>query len=113
MEHDDDEYGAPPAGAGRSSDPDGGVAAEVMQRYGRSGQPDAQQVVAVLRATTEVIRAEGLPVGPTAYFAALMAALDKPETQASPQARRGTAAAGVASPAGGGRGGVQVDTVPW
>lgn len=67
-------------------DADGGVAAEVAMRFGRSGQPDSQQVVAVLKAVTDVIRAEGLPVSPTSYFAAIMSALEKPDTQASQQA---------------------------
>ncbi len=67
-------------------DADGGVAAEVAMRFGRSGQPDSQQVVAVLKAITDVIRAEGLPVSPTSYFAAIMSALEKPDTQASQQA---------------------------
>ncbi|KAG2424708.1 hypothetical protein HXX76_014284 [Chlamydomonas incerta] len=66
-------------------DADGGVAAEVAMRFGRSGQPDSQQVVAVLKAITDVIRAEGLPVSPTSYFAAIMSALEKPDTQASQQ----------------------------
>jgi hypothetical protein len=78
MELDDDDYG--PAGA--SSDP---VAAEVMQRYGRSGQPDSQAVVAILKAVQDVVAAEGLQLSPTSYFAAIMAALEKPETQASQQ----------------------------
>ena len=78
MEHEEDD-------GGQAMAADGGIGAEVMQRYGRSGQPDAQQVVAVLRAITDVIEAEGLPVGPTSYFAAIMSALEKPETQTSPQ----------------------------
>lgn len=68
-------------------DDDGGVAAEVMHRYGRSGQPESQQVVAVLRAVTDVIKAEGLALSPTSYFAAVMSALEKPDTQASSQVR--------------------------
>ncbi|KAG2487102.1 hypothetical protein HYH03_014215 [Edaphochlamys debaryana] len=67
------------------SNGDGGVAAEVMQRYGRSAQPESQQVLTVFRAVTDVIRAEGLPLSPTSYFAATMSALEKPETQGSQQ----------------------------
>ncbi|PNH02025.1 Ribosomal RNA-processing protein 12 [Tetrabaena socialis] len=70
------EYGA---------DADGGVAAELSQRHGRSAQPESQQVMAVLRAVTDVIRSEGLPLSPTSYFAAVMSALEKPDTQAAPQ----------------------------
>ncbi|GFR52360.1 hypothetical protein Agub_g14918 [Astrephomene gubernaculifera] len=66
-------------------DADGGVAAEVAQRYGRSAQPESQQVVAVFKAITDVIRTEGLPLSPTSYFAAIMSALEKPETQTSQQ----------------------------
>ncbi|GLC60588.1 hypothetical protein PLESTB_001631100 [Pleodorina starrii] len=66
-------------------DADGGVAAEIQQRYGRSAQPESQQVVAVLRAVTDVIRNEGLPLSPTSYFAAIMSALEQPNTQGSQQ----------------------------
>ncbi|EFJ51860.1 hypothetical protein VOLCADRAFT_87463 [Volvox carteri f. nagariensis] len=66
-------------------DADGGVAAEVTQRYGRSAQPESQQVVAVLQAVTDVIRNEGLPLSPTSYFAAIMSALEQPSTQGSHQ----------------------------
>ncbi|GIL64267.1 hypothetical protein Vafri_18268 [Volvox africanus] len=67
-------------------DADGGVAAEVAQRYGRSAQPESQQVVAVLRAITDVIRNEGLSPSPSSYFAAIMSALEQPSTQGSQQA---------------------------
>ncbi|GLI63541.1 hypothetical protein VaNZ11_006530 [Volvox africanus] len=67
-------------------DADGGVATEVAQRYGRSAQPESQQVVAVLRAITDVIRNEGLSPSPSSYFAAIMSALEQPSTQGSQQA---------------------------
>ncbi|GIL82209.1 hypothetical protein Vretifemale_11129 [Volvox reticuliferus] len=67
-------------------DADGGVAAEIAQRYGRSAQPESQQVVAVLKAITDVIRNEGLSPGPSSYFAAIMSALEQPNTQGSQQA---------------------------
>lgn len=59
------------------------VAEEVLNRYGYSKQPQSQQVVAVLRAVEEVIQAQSLPLTPTSYFAAIMSALEKPETAKS------------------------------
>lgn len=64
---------------------DGGIAAEIMSRHSNSRQPESQQVVAVLRAISEVVKGEGLDVTPTAMFAATMSALEQPETIKSPQ----------------------------
>ncbi|MEW5303887.1 MAG: hypothetical protein WDW36_006539 [Sanguina aurantia] len=64
---------------------DGGITQELIQRHGRSPQPESRQLVAVLQAVTDVILAEGLSLTPAALFAATMAALDRPETQASPE----------------------------
>lgn len=64
---------------------DGGITQELLQRHGRSPQPESRQLVAVLQAVTDVILAEGLALTPAALFAATMAALDRPETQASPE----------------------------
>lgn len=61
----------------------GSVADEVVSRYGASQQAASQQVVAVLRAVEEVVQAQGLALTPTSYFAAIMSALDKPETTQS------------------------------
>lgn len=61
----------------------GSVADEVIARYGASEQAVSQQVVAVLRAVEEVVQAQGLQLTPTSYFAAIMSALDKPETSQS------------------------------
>ncbi len=64
---------------------DGGVVAEVLAKHGRSAQPESIQVIAVLRAVEDVVKSEQLLVTPTSLFAALMSALDKPETQSTAQ----------------------------
>lgn len=66
-------------------DPQGGVVGEIYAKHRNSTQPESQQVCAVLGAVLEVGQAEGLQPTPTALFAALMSALEKPETQASTQ----------------------------
>jgi ribosomal RNA-processing protein 12 len=66
---------------------DGGVVGEVYGRHGHSAQPESQQVLAVMQAVLDVIRAESMPVTPTTMFAAIMSALEKPEAQAAPQVR--------------------------
>lgn len=73
---------------------DGGISAEVTSRYGNSAAPDSKQVIAVLQAVTDIIKAEGLPVTPTSLFAATMSALENPDAQASPEVR-GEQALGV------------------
>lgn len=62
---------------------DGGIAAEIQTRHGHSGQPESRQVLAVLQAVLEVIKAEGMAATPTTIFAALMSALDRPDAQGS------------------------------
>ena len=62
-----------------------GVAAEIYAKHRHSAQPESQQVCAVLGAVLEVVQAQALQPSPTALFAALMASLEKPETQSSPQ----------------------------
>ena len=62
-----------------------GVAAEIYAKHRNSSQPESQQVCAVLGAVLEVVQAQSMQPSPTALFAALMASLEKPETQASPQ----------------------------
>lgn len=69
------------------SETDGGITTEILAKHGHSAQPESQQLVAVLHATTEAIKAEGLPATPTAYFAAIMSALERPETHNSAQVR--------------------------
>lgn len=64
-----------------------GLVAEILAKHGQSAAPESRQIVAVLQAVSEVIRAEGLPVSPTSLFAAIMAALDKPETRSSEEVR--------------------------
>jgi ribosomal RNA-processing protein 12 len=64
---------------------DGGIVSDVQARHGHSAQPESQQVMAVMRAVLEVIAAQGLSPSPTAIFAAIMSALEKPETQGSAQ----------------------------
>ena len=62
---------------------DGGIIAEVMSKHGHSAQPESQQLVAVLHALQDAIKAEGLAASPTSFFAAGMSALEKPETRSS------------------------------
>ena len=62
-----------------------GVASEIYAKHRNSTQPESQQVCAVLGAVLEVVQAEGLQPTPTTLFAALMASMEKPETQASAQ----------------------------
>lgn len=64
---------------------DGGITSEVMSKHGHSAQPESQQLVAVLHALQDAIKAEGLPPSPTSFFAAGMSALEKPETRSSTQ----------------------------
>ena len=73
------------AAEGDHAQQDGGVVGEVYGRHGHSAQPESQQVLAVMQAVLDVIRAESMPVTPTTMFAAIMSALEKPEAQAAPQ----------------------------
>lgn len=63
------------------------MAALILVKHGRSSQPESKQICVVLGAVTEVLRDEGYNPTPTAYFAAVMSLLEKPETQESPQVR--------------------------
>ncbi|EFN50547.1 hypothetical protein CHLNCDRAFT_137227, partial [Chlorella variabilis] len=56
---------------------------EIYTKFAGKTQPESRQLVAILAAVQEVVRAQGLEVTPTAMFAALMASLEKPETLAS------------------------------
>ena len=80
---DGDDHGAPNV----QNRQKGGVAAELLAKHSRSQQPESQQLCLILTAVLEVLRGEGMQPTPTALFAAIMSALEKPETQASAQAR--------------------------
>ena len=64
---------------------DADVAASILAKHSRSSQPESKQICVVLGAVTEVLKDEGYNPTPTAYFAAVMSLLEKPETQESPQ----------------------------
>jgi len=49
------------------------LAQEIHAKYAGKTQPESRQLVAILAAVQEVVRAQGLEVTPTAMFAALMA----------------------------------------
>lgn len=49
------------------------LAQEIQAKYGGKTQPESRQLVAILGAVQEVVKAQGLEVTPTAMFAALMA----------------------------------------
>ena len=83
MDMDDVDFGVPSA-RGRQR---GGVAAELLAKHSRSRQPESQQLCLILTAVLEVLQGEGMEPTPTALFAAIMSSLEKPETQASAQAR--------------------------
>ena len=63
------------------------LAAHILARHSRSSQPESKQVCVVLGAVTEVLKDEGYSPTPTAYFAAIISLLEKPETKESPQVR--------------------------
>ena len=63
------------------------LAAQILARHSRSSQPESKQICVVLGAVTEVLKDEGYSPTPTAYFAAIMSLLEKPETKQSPQVR--------------------------
>eukprot|EP00798_Chlamydomonas_sp_ICE-L_P031076 gene31076-6203_t len=67
------------------SDSDGGVVQEILAKHGNSAQPESRQVVAILQATSEVIKVNGMQVSPISIFAASMSALERPETASSAQ----------------------------
>lgn len=62
---------------------DSSLVAEIFARHRNSTQPESQQLCIILSAVLEVIKAEGMQPTPTALFAALMASLEKPETQST------------------------------
>ena len=49
------------------------LAQEIFRKYAGKTQPESRQLVAILAAVQEVVKAQGLEVTPTAMFAALMA----------------------------------------
>ena len=49
------------------------LAQEIYVKYAGKTQPESRQLVAILAAVQEVVKAQGLEVTPTAMFAALMA----------------------------------------
>lgn len=49
------------------------LAQEIYRKYAGKTQPESKQLVAILAAVQEVVRAQGLEPTPTAMFAALMA----------------------------------------
>lgn len=49
------------------------LAQEIFVKYAGKTQPESKQLVAILSAVQEVVRAQGMEVTPTAMFAALMA----------------------------------------
>ena len=49
------------------------LAQEIFRKFSGKTQPESRQLVAILTAVQEVVRAQGLEVTPTAMFAALMA----------------------------------------
>ena len=49
------------------------LAQEIHAKFAGKTQPESRQLVAILAAVQEVVRAQGLEVTPTAMFAALMA----------------------------------------
>ena len=88
-----EDYGAPSTHQIHRS----GVAAELLAKHGRSQQPESQQLCLILHAVLEVLQGEGMEPTPTALFAAIMSSLEKPETQASSQARLQVPVLGEAS----------------
>ena len=76
---------------------DADVAAHILAKHSRSSQPESKQICVVLGAVTEVLKDEGYNPTPTAYFAAVMSLLEKPETQESSQVRAHHAAYGGAT----------------
>ncbi len=75
-------------GTGNARDPENvDLAAQILARHSRSSQPESKQICVVLGAVTEVLKDEGYSPTPTAYFAAIMSLLEKPETKESPQVR--------------------------
>ena len=67
---DDDEDDQP------SLPPNSSIADELLRRHGRSPQPSSARLVALLRATLDVLASRGLSATPGALFAALMPALE-------------------------------------
>lgn len=49
------------------------LAQEIHSKFSGKTQPESRQLVAILGAVSEVLKAQGLEVTPTAMFAALMA----------------------------------------
>ena len=66
---DDDDNDAPPPTSTS-------IAEELLRRHGRSPQPSSARLVALLKATLDVLASRGLKATPGALFAALMPALE-------------------------------------
>ena len=66
----DDEDGAP------APLPNASIAEELLRRHGRSPQPSSARLIALLKATLDVLASRGLSATPGALFAALMPALE-------------------------------------
>ena len=62
-----------------------GIAGELLQKHQNSAQPSSQTLCAVLRATLEVLQAEGLDATPSALFAAVMSSLERPQGYSTPE----------------------------
>ena len=62
-----------------------GIAHELLQKHQNSAQPSSQTLCAVLRATLEVLQAEGLEATPSALFAAVMSSLERPQGYSTPE----------------------------
>ena len=52
------------------------IAEELLRRHGRSPQPSSARLIALLKATLDVLESRGLSATPGALFAALMPALE-------------------------------------
>ena len=66
---DDDDAPAPPPSSSSIAD-------ELLRRHGRSPQPSSARLIALLKATLDVLASRGLSATPGALFAALMPALE-------------------------------------
>lgn len=56
--------------------PTASIAEELLRRHGRSPQPSSARLIALLKATLDVLESRGLSATPGALFAALMPALE-------------------------------------
>lgn len=61
------------------------IADELLAKHKNSTQPSSKTLCAVVGATIEVLRAEGLDPTPPALFAATMSSLDRPQGYSAPE----------------------------